>query len=586
MPSIIDSLFLELGIDTTKFSSDQTKALTKIAQFESQTKRASGKAASSVKTVGDAFRDLAKDSRVGASADRLDSLATKFKNLGVSMQASGGLGTPFGGMAKGLGMLLSPAALGAAAIGLVGAEVWDFNRKMTDSNATLARNAELSGMSTRNLWAMGEAAKTVGGNSEAIESSIANLQTTLAGASIGVGSATAQLVGMARLSPYGARFNRGGIGSGVDEESLFKAVHSMYQRQGRARTMALVTSYGLMNEDQANLAMSSGGWEEYQKALAKTKTITAPGGFEGVVRNSLKSQAGLGELDIEKAITAEQAYGGIQAPMQTLVGLVTNILAVLNAMLGLVSQIVNFVSGGKAVDAMQASQSWLSNLLPGVVAATSPDVIKQRQAMVRAKLMHGGESALNAAAITGNLTQESQLDPLATSDNGAHLGIAQWDKARQTAFAKQFGYQMGARSVSAAKQRFDQIQFLLTELKTTQRRAQSDLSAAPNLNLKTWSFQKDYERPGDTDHSFGKRFGFAQEVMNSLADMLSAASSAPAAVHHTVTSHTKIGDVHVHTPATDPKSHVEAVRKGISDQPLLNPIAQGVVSLATRGMVV
>src|ERR1700723_2487604 len=264
MPTIIDSLFLELGIDTTKFSKDQQRALAKIQQFESQTKRSAGNARGQIQTVGDAFRDLTKDSRVGSSAAGIDSLATKLKNLGMSMQVSGGVGTPLGGIARGLGMMLSPAALGAAAIGLVAKEAWDFNKSMTASNATLARNAELSGMSATNLWAMGQAAKTVGGNAEGIEASIAGLQTSLAGMSIGVGSAVPQLIGMARLARYGAKYNPGGFGQGVDEESLFKAVNQMYQTQGRAKTLAMVTQYGLMNEDQANLAMSANGWKEYQ----------------------------------------------------------------------------------------------------------------------------------------------------------------------------------------------------------------------------------------------------------------------------------------------------------------------------------
>lgn len=38
--NIIDSLFLELGIDTAKFSADQAKALGRIQEFETRAKRA------------------------------------------------------------------------------------------------------------------------------------------------------------------------------------------------------------------------------------------------------------------------------------------------------------------------------------------------------------------------------------------------------------------------------------------------------------------------------------------------------------------------------------------------------------------
>jgi hypothetical protein len=151
--TIIDSLFLELGIDTSKFSKDQQRALSKIQQFEGQVKRTSGNARGQIKTVGDAFRDLTKDSRLGASAGHFENLADKIKMLGMSMSVSGGAGAPLGLMARGLGALLSPAALGAAAIGVVGAEVWDFNKRMTAANATIYRNAQLSNMAGKNMWA-------------------------------------------------------------------------------------------------------------------------------------------------------------------------------------------------------------------------------------------------------------------------------------------------------------------------------------------------------------------------------------------------------------------------------------------------
>lgn len=318
---------MELGIDVSKFSKDQKNALAKIAQFESQAKRSAGSATDSINRIGAAFRDISK--------------------------VVGGAESPFGTMAKGIGMLLSPTTLGIAAVSMLAKEVFDFNKEMTDSNATLARNAELTGMSTKSLWAMGQAAKTVGGNPEQVQAGIAGLQTALAGMSIGVGSAMPQMIGMARLHRYGARFNPGGFGKGVDEESLFKAVNAMYQSQGRAKTMAFVTGYGLMSQDQANLAMSPGGWQEYQKAQKQAAAMKTGGGFEAVVRNSLQSQVGLGEKDIAGAISAETAYGGIQGGMQTITGLVTNIYGVLT---GIFDALTNPKSAVKS--AYHATVDW------------------------------------------------------------------------------------------------------------------------------------------------------------------------------------------------------------------------------------
>jgi hypothetical protein len=603
LPTVIDSLFLELGIDVSRFSADEQKALTRIKQFESQTKRAAAGAKGGIKTVGDAFRDLAKESRIGSSADRLDNLATKFKSLGASMQVSGGAGTPFGAMATGLGMLLSPAALGIAAVGLLGKGVWDLNKDMTAFDATLARNAELTGMSATNLWAMGEAAQTVGGNPAAVQASIASLQTTLAGASIGVGSAMPQLIGMGRLAHYGARYNNGRFGQGVNEESLFKAVHAYYQSQGganspgaRARTMALVTGYGLMNDDQASLAMSSGGWNEYKKAQAQAQAMKTGGGFEAVVRKSLGSQVGLGEADITQSVLAEQGYGGIQGGMQTVVGLLTDVRGFLSGILNNFVQLLSYLTGGKAADAAQSAvdavKQFGNYVAPGTFAAQSPEAVKAKERIVLDVLRKAGESPGNAAAMAGNFNAESNLDPFATSDNGAHIGIQQLDRTRQAAFAKWAGYRIGPGKVSPTKQLIDQVAFSVFEMNTNPalKKAQLMMDAQSGLFDKTKAFQDFYEMPGANDRSFDRRWSSAKEAANLMRELLTPmldAATAPASntAHNDNRSTTKIGDVHVHTPSTDPKAHAAAVRKGLSDQPLLNPTAQGMVSLATRGMV-
>jgi hypothetical protein len=342
-------------------------------------------------------------------------------------------------------------------------------------------------MSATNLWAMGQAAKTVGDNAEGIEASIASLQTSLAGMSIGVGSAVPQLIGMARLRKYGAQFNPGGFGNDVDEESLFQAVNKMYQSQGRAKTMAMVTQYRLMNEDQANLAMSSGGWAEYKKDQAQIKATQTGGAFEAVVRNSLKSQVGLGEKDIAGAVAAETAYGGIQQPMQTIVGLLTNIYAILNATLGFVAKIAGFSSSATkegpktafniATEGAKAAFNAVANTLRVLSPIQfGPSAMRSGMSKAMQTLMSNGMSKADAAAMVGSMAQESSMDPFAR--NGSHIGLMQLDKARQADFGKRYGYQIGSSAVSKDKQLNDQVLFGQYELLTTQKAAASAMAKA------------------------------------------------------------------------------------------------------------
>jgi hypothetical protein len=84
-------------------------------------------------------------------------------------------------------------------------------------------------------------------------------------------------------------------------------------------------------------------------------------------------------------------------------------------------------------------------------------------------LMANGASKDDAAAIIGSFAQESSMDPFAV--NGSHVGMGQWDKARQADFAKRYGYQIGSKVVPQDKQAHDQTLFALDELRTTQRGA-------------------------------------------------------------------------------------------------------------------
>ncbi len=629
--NIIDSLFLELGIDTTKFSADQKKALDQIAEFEKHTKKSAKGSRSAIKTVGQAFHDIASDSAIGASARKLDNFSAKLRGLGASAQVAGGAGEPLGAIASGLGALLNPATLIIAALGIAGKAAWDFNEKMTATNATIYRQSMLAGMHAKNMWAWGEAAKTVGGSAIGTREGIAGLQTAIMGGMIGAGMPTAQLTGLARL---GVKWN---AKTGVDIKSLFERVHAIGKKEGWARTWALVSSYGLMNESEFNLAMSKGGGAA---AYEYAKTHEPPN-FNAVLKNSLESQALLGKKDIMEASIAERAYGGIQNPMQTLVGLVTDLLAVTNTLLGWTIKIAQDVAG-----IFDAIPDWLhKHLGPSAPApriggvkvnGPLPADFDARQALAMRVLMRRGMSRSAAASIVGNLAQESSMDPTITSDNGAHIGLGQWDKARQAAFAKRFGYSIGAANVPERKQFLDELLFAQMELHTSQRAALAKMQAAHTLHGKTRAFEEYDERPGPLDHSFGRRLTYAREayeagepyarkdakylhdyskrhgslikveraleyakahpgmVVNASARSLLAAQAAiengaaysrrHGIIQHIITNHTDIGDVHVHTPATDPRAHAAAVRKELTSTPLLNPAAQNTVTLATRGM--
>src|ERR1039458_2531563 len=99
--TIIDSLFLELGIDTTRLGSDQVKALSKIRDFETAAKKAGKGGSEAIKTVGEAFKDLAKGTGIGSGVARIEDLSKKFTGLGKSLSVAGGVGAPLGAVTRG-----------------------------------------------------------------------------------------------------------------------------------------------------------------------------------------------------------------------------------------------------------------------------------------------------------------------------------------------------------------------------------------------------------------------------------------------------------------------------------------------------
>lgn len=553
--NIVDSLFLELGIDTSKFSADQAKTLALIQKFEAQAKKSGKGAGDAIRSVGDAFSDLAKSTRVGASATGVDNLAKKITALGQSARLAGGAGAPLGMVAEGIGMLLSPAALGVAAVGLLGKEMWDLNKVMTASNATIYRQAQLSGMNATNLWAWGEAAKTVGANPADVTGGISGLQTAIMGMGIGAGDATGQLVALSRL---GVGFD---FQNGAHIEELFARVQAMakaknYQNLGALRALTAP----VMNDAMFNLATTPG---LDPNEMRKQINAMQPRNLSDILQNSLKSQQVLGRLGISKDILEETAYGGEQGLMQAGVTLLTSILDGVMKIYDFITTPAKVVEGTKSL--------W--NKLTGNEPASinKPGVTRAMQ-----YLMSRGMSENDAAAVAGNLMQESGVNPFARNPTN-HVGIAQWDQNRQAAFAKRNGYWMGSGGVSTEKQLNDQLEFLMAELNGQYRPAAMGMASMASLIGKTQAFMGGYEKPGD--NSLSARYDKAL-MAKQMFDSLGSAANSQVSVMNDI----DIGDVHVYTNATDAKGITADVRAEFARQPILNIGAQGTVSLSSRGM--
>ena len=194
MATVIDSLLIELGLDTSKFDASQKKSVEELRKFDEQAQKTAKNTQQGSKNVGDGFE--------------------KARNALVS--------------------------LGVAFVGLKG--FTQFSKEMTSTNADLGRNAQLFQMSARELDAWGAVLKTVGGDAKNFQDSIQTIQSSIA--SIKLGGGQDFQVAIARLGAQSA------VDLEKNEINLYKladAIKSVYE-QDKQLALTLATQAGVSKE--------------------------------------------------------------------------------------------------------------------------------------------------------------------------------------------------------------------------------------------------------------------------------------------------------------------------------------------------
>jgi hypothetical protein len=139
--------------------------------------------------------------------------------------------------------------------------------------------------------------------------------------------------------------------------------------------------------------------------------------------------------------------------------------------------------------------------------ASSPKARKEANTIIAMDyLVSKGWSPGRAAAIVGNLTAESYMNPRTPrGDEGTAAGLAQWRLERYDKFAEIIG-----KPVEEASLR-EQLDFVNWELNNTHKKAGKLLKEAKTLEEATHMIDKYYER------SFGKhldrRIKFAKAAL-------------------------------------------------------------------------
>ena len=179
-------------------------------------------------------------------------------------------------------------------------------------------------------------------------------------------------------------------------------------------------------------------------------------------------------------------------------------------------------------------------------AAGTPE--QERQAI--AYFVSQGWTPAQAAGLVANVKRESALRPDAVGDSGKAYGLGQWHPDRQAAFKAKFGKPIQGSSLA---EQLAFMQFELTE--GTERRAGAMLRGAGSAAEAGAAVSRFYERPADREGEAAKRAKLAEQL-GMLYGAPGAAGAAPGArsgraVAANVSTQTSIGEIHIHTQATD-----------------------------------
>ena len=224
MATIIDSLFIELGLDTKKFTEAQKESIDLLKKFETQSKKSNEFSQKSSRDTADGFLKL-KDSLI---------------SLGV-------------------------AFLGASTFK-------DFVKNVISGNAELGRNAQLLNISVSELSTWGGVLQSVGGNVEEFQGSLKSLQQGIAGIKLGN---SAILSPLARLGALDAiDINKGT----VDLYKLSDALKRFKDQNGQQLTFSLAQQLGI--SEKTFLVLENGSestkklYNEYLKLNGVTERST------------------------------------------------------------------------------------------------------------------------------------------------------------------------------------------------------------------------------------------------------------------------------------------------------------------------
>ena len=421
--------------------------------------------------------------------------------------------------------------LGLLAVAAGGTGLKDILAHVINLDASTGRLAYNIGIATSQLSAWGNMARNVGGDANATMNSILGISQAM----------TLQQMGMpqtsiAAMQGHGIRFT-GQDGRPLDMSDILLQISDLFHKLTPQQDTALGSIFGL---DQGTVN------------LLETQTPAQ-------LKAGLLSQTSVNSQEAADAQKIQAQFGKLETALDSLGGdvLVTLTPAILDLTQWL-TYLVNFLHAGPKNPSPDAPGQ--NQVPPGAVTGSRfqartgqiGTVSADQQSVedqTRTALLGAGFTPVQAAGVQANEGIESSFNPNATSPDGSHKGLFQWDETRRASILAGRGIDVWTAGTS------DQIAAMIWELNHTESKAGAALRAQNTSFGAGVSFDNTYERSGDGLFGQATRGNYAQQIAGQYA------ASLPPSVTKVLSSLrakqgnatvTTVGDITINVPPGTP----------------------------------
>jgi len=508
LATVIDSLMIELGLDTSKFSDAQKKAVESLRKTDEQANKSNQSIQRGAKQTADEFTK-AKDSIVA-------------------------LGTA----------LLSFDAIKS------------FVMDMTKSNMQLGISSNLLNVSARELKTWAAVAEKAGAAPETFTNAMKTMQEQAALFHMGKGG-----------QDFAQAFSILGLNADKDINNIGKISDALIKFRDKfgtkeAQNLAKTLGFG---DDAAFNAMLKGGdaLNELYKGMDRYNDKS-----EEATLEAGKLNGKIVDLNASFSQLKDRTYLTIGPGLESLLEFAREAIELYTKLTDVIDKFetkLGMTSGQKALSRAIPIVGLAMGLYDKLTGKTAQSQQTAQQQGNNSKqlmdyFMSQGWSKEQAAGIVGNLTQESGLNPNAKNASGMR-GIAQWNKARQKDFANWAGFGIDDPRATLMKQ----AEFIQYELTKGKEQAAGIALSKQNTTIgASNAIFSGYERPGDD--SAAKRAQYALQY----SQMTGASANAPAGSSTANNTQVAINSINVNTQATDADGISKSIGQSIQNNSLIN----------------